>query len=166
MYRHVTDSKLPRLSAPLRRKLNIPSLNSGNLTDLVYTEDECYLRDFSSILRIIRIGAGPQFEFNCNWAIQGKTWKPVADIDSHPMDFKHFSEKLVKEAVRNGCRVYRIFLVLYIDGFGIYSRAAHTIDGIYVTLGNFDRHDRHDLANLWPLGWWMFANIIPYIVVV
>ena len=155
MYRHVTDSKLPRLSAPLRRKLNIPSLNSGNLTDLVYTEDECYLRDFSSILRIIRIGAGPQFEFNCNWAIQGKTWKPVADIDSHPMDFKHFSEtsKLVKEAVRNGCRVYRIFLVLYIDGFGIYSRAAHTIDGIYVTLGNFDRHDRHDLANLWPLGW-------------
>jgi hypothetical protein len=127
MYRHVTDSKLPRLSAPLRRKLNIPSLNSGNLTDLVYTEDECYLRDFSSILRIIRIGAGPQFEFNCNWAIQGKTWKPVADIDSHPMDFKHFSEtsKLVK--------VYET------DVGSIESSLCYTLTGLEYT------HERHIL---------------------
>jgi hypothetical protein len=158
MYRHVTDSKLPLLAASQRRQLNIPLLRSANMTELVYTEEEFYLRDFSSILRNIRIGTGAGaslgFEFSCNWAIQGLQWVPVADIDSHPMDFKHFTEtsKLVKEAERRGFQVFRLFLVLYIDGFGLYQRATHTTDGIYVTLGNLNRRDRHDLSNLWPLG--------------
>ena len=98
------------------------------MTELVYTEEEFYLRDFSSILRNIRIGTGAGaslgFEFSCNWAIQGLQWVPVADIDSHPMDFKHFTEtsKLVKEAERRGFQVFRLFLVLYIDGFGLYQQ--------------------------------------------
>lgn len=124
------------------------------MTDIVYTEEEIFLRDLSRIIRVCHVGPG--LEFNCDWAVQGTQWKPILEIDSHPCDFEHHVKtvKLAKEAERNGFRIYRFFLVLYIDGFGLFQRAAHTTDGIYMTLGNFDRRDRHDLSNLWTLGMW------------
>lgn len=153
-YRHVTDSHLPRLGVTKRRQLGIPLISSGNVTDIVYTEEEIFLRDLSRIIRVCHVGPG--LEFNCDWAVQGTQWKPILEIDSHPCDFEHHVKtvKLAKEAERNGFRIYRFFLVLYIDGFGLFQRAAHTTDGIYMTLGNFDRRDRHDLSNLWTLGMW------------
>jgi len=78
----------------------------------------------------------------------------LSDIDSHPCDFHPAVNAIsrVKEALTNGATVYRIFLVLFIDGFGIYRRASHSTDGIYVTLGNYNRADRHKLPNIWTLG--------------
>jgi hypothetical protein len=156
-YRKVMEPILPLLTNAKRTSLRIPSpFSSAIASALVYTDRELIVSDLSKIIRIVNIGT--EFvsgeDYYCKWAIHEKTWKLLSDIDSHPCDFHPAVNAIsrVKEALTNGATVYRIFLVLFIDGFGIYRRASHSTDGIYVTLGNYNRADRHKLPNIWTLG--------------
>ncbi len=85
-----------------------------------------------------------------SWA--RRAWTLPATFRFHQTRRDTFDRTRVRAAEAAGCEVIRLFIVAFIDGFGLFRRASHSTDGFYATLGNFDRRDRHNLENIWCLG--------------
>jgi hypothetical protein len=154
-YRHFADPKLPTPSSATKRELGLPAILPDG--ELVLTEEfEVWtLGDFDRILRAVSVGARgtADLDFICNVAVSAsRHWSSINSIDVHPCDQHSFDSSRLRAAESAGIEIVRLFIILYIDGFGLFRRAAHTTDGIYAALGNLDRNDRHQLENIWCLG--------------
>jgi hypothetical protein len=79
----------------------------------------------------------------------------VFDTDALPKPLHRLfdSEKLKQRLRRKdpNVPVVRVFLVYFLDGFGVFSKLHHSTSGGYVTLGGLPRHLQDLLRNLVPL---------------
>ena len=153
-FRCIGDEHLPRLTRARQQALGLQFPRP--VGELVLTEEFVLMHqsDFHRVRRVVGVKcSGQSSDFLCALAVSQKShWDKISDIDLHPCDQFVFDRTRLSEAESRGCQIYRLFIVLFIDGFGVFKRTSHTTDAFYVTLGNLDRKDRHKLENIWCLG--------------
>jgi len=73
-------------------------------------------------------------------------------VAPHPTHRFQFDLSELHKAESRHVRIVRVFLELYIDGFGVFHKKSYTPDAIYMTFGNQTRSTRNKLENIWCLG--------------
>ena len=70
-------------------------------------------------------------------------------VAPHPTHRFQFDLSELHKAESRHVRIVRVFLELYIDGFGVFHKKSYTPDAIYMTFGNQTRSTRNKLENIW-----------------
>jgi hypothetical protein len=74
-------------------------------------------------------------------------------LRQHPCDVYDHSDLCDREQqLALDQLVFKVMIILYIDGFQVYSKSRASVDGIYISLGNMPRALRNQLANIFCVG--------------
>jgi hypothetical protein len=91
-------------------------------------------------------------EYTCSRAYRHGVICLLKDVTPHPTNAYEYDMRAVRDAESKGIRVLRLFVELYIDGFGTWRKVQYSPDGIYISFGNESRQTRNQLDNIHCLG--------------
>ncbi|GBB89531.1 hypothetical protein RclHR1_16230004 [Rhizophagus clarus] len=82
--------------------------------------------------------------------------------------YQHPSEFVALEEPRTSLLIYKLFINLYYDNFGIFCNVYHSLGGVYIQIGNMPLTERHRLKNHFmlefvPFGGFFNEFIKPFI---
>ena len=72
--------------------------------------------------------------------------------------YQHPSDYITLRLLPSSLPVYKLFIDLYYDDFGIYRNVYHSLGGIYLQFGNMPSHERKLLKNHFVLGFVPFGG--------
>ncbi len=90
--------------------------------------------------------------YTCHRAYRDGVIYKLSLIAPHPTNVFRYDLSGIRHAEAKGIRIVRVFVELYLDGFGIWRKIKHSPDGIYITIGNQRRCVRIKLDNIHCLG--------------
>ena len=76
----------------------------------------------------------------------------MKNVTPHPTNAYEYDTRAVRDAESKGIKIVRLFVELYVDGFGLWRKVQYSPDGIYIMFGNDSRADRNHLDNIHCLG--------------
>ncbi|PKK58909.1 hypothetical protein RhiirC2_763065, partial [Rhizophagus irregularis] len=84
-------------------------------------------------------------------------WK-LQNVELDYMHLSEYSTITLPPPQHNNLRVLKLFIDIYYDDFGTYRNVYHSLDGVYMQLGNMPFDNRKRLRNHFVLGFVPFGG--------